>query len=93
MFRHTPCNDLPSFDSNNQPIKADEQVNKDNQKRKDKVGKMSTTKGRVKSVTVAIGDKVLLRNIHHANKLDTIWENQTCTVLKVYPRSAKLQND
>ena len=54
---------------------------------------MPTTKGRVKSVTVAIGGKVLLRNIHHANKLDTIWENQTCTVLKVYPRSAKLQND
>ena len=93
MFRHTPCNDLPSFDSNNQPTKAEKQVNKDNQKRKDKVGNMPTTKGRVKSVTVAISGKVLLRNIHHASKLDTIWENQTCTVSKVYPRSAKLQND
>ena len=93
MFRHTPRNDLPSVESNNKPNKADKQVNKDDQKRKDKIGEYANNKRKAKSVTVTVSDKVLLRNIHHANKLNTIWKNQTYTVLKVYPRSLKLQND
>ena len=93
MFRHTPRNDLPSVKSNNKPNKADKQVNKDDQKRKDKIGEYANNKRKTKSVTVAVSDKVHLKNIHHANKLNTIWENQTYTVLKVNPRSPKLQND
>ena len=93
IFRHTPRNVLPSIDSKNKPTTADKQVNKDDQKRTKKIAEYANNKRKAKSVTVAVGDKVLLRNIHRNNKLDTIWENQTCTVLKVYPRSVKLQND
>ena len=75
MFRHTPHNDLPSINSNNKPIKADKQVNKDVQKRKDKIEEYANNRRKAKSVKAAVSDKVLLRNIHCANKLYTIWEN------------------
>ena len=52
MFRHTPRNDLPSVESNNKPNKADKQVNKDDQKRKDKIGEYANNKRKAKSVTV-----------------------------------------
>ena len=90
IFCHTPHNDLPSVDSTNKPTKADKQVNKDHPKREDKIGEYADKKRKAKSVTFAVGEKILLRNIHRANKLDTIWENQTYTVLKVYLRSVKL---
>ena len=46
---------------------------------------MLNNKIKTKSATFTVRDKIFLRYIHHTNKLDTIWENQTYTVLKVYP--------
>lgn len=93
MFLNTTRNDLPSIGYSNKPTKADKQVKNDHRKRKEKIAENANDKRKTKSVKVAGRDKVLLRNINRTKKLHIIRENQTYTILKVYPRSVNLQND
>ena len=92
MFGRKISNRLPEFSKMESSTKDNENINKQDFQRKQKMKENAERVRSTKDIIISNNDIVLVRNMKKSNKLSTIWENKLYKVIKVFNRSVKIQD-